>query len=106
MIFWTWLRSLRVADGAEQFVQSLVVEPGFGPACRLPGPQVATPTLDQQAFEPPRHVAVELTELVRGIPGPEVVAPSPQEQVQGTNGGFQLGPDPVTTSFSKLGISW
>ena len=45
------------------------MEPGRGPAVCLPGPQVAAPLLDQQAFQPPHHVPVELSELVPGVTG-------------------------------------
>ena len=43
MIFLTWLRSLRIADGATQAVQAMVVEPILGPDRRLTGPQIAAP---------------------------------------------------------------
>jgi hypothetical protein len=35
MIFWTWLRSLRVADGAAKPVQAVPVKPLFGPVIGL-----------------------------------------------------------------------
>src|SRR6202011_2254825 len=91
-VFWTWLRCLRVSDGAHELVQTLVVEPGFGPTPRLTGTQVAAPLLDEQAVEPPRHVAVELAELLGRVAGAEVVAPSPQEQVQPFDDDRQLHP--------------
>ena len=47
-------------DGAHELMESLVVEPGFGPTSRLSGPQVAAPLLDQQAFQPPCDVPVQL----------------------------------------------
>ena len=37
MVFLTWLHRLRVANGAEQLVQALVVEPGRRPTVRLTG---------------------------------------------------------------------
>src|SRR5947209_3881742 len=51
-VFWTWLRSLGVADGAHELVQALVMEPVWRPPARLAGPEVAAPLHDEQAFEP------------------------------------------------------
>src|SRR5204862_6503320 len=55
----TWLRRLRVADGAHELIQAMVVEPGARPEVRLAGTQVTAALLDQQAFEPPCDVPVE-----------------------------------------------
>ena len=49
MIFVTWLRSLRVADGATQAMQAVPVEPLLGPLIGLSSTQVAAPFLDHQA---------------------------------------------------------
>src|SRR5487761_435432 len=82
VIFLTWLRCLRIADGAGELVQALPVQPFLGPLVRLPGSQVPAAFLDQQAFEPPRGVPVDLTELDGGVPGAEVVTPAAQQRVQ------------------------
>src|SRR5262249_49907880 len=92
-VFVTWLRSLRVADGAHELMQALVVEPGARPAARLARPQVAAALLDEQALQPPHHVAVHGDEPRRRVPGAEVVAPSPKEQVQPPDDGLQLHPN-------------
>src|SRR5207245_3379777 len=68
---WTWLRRLRVSDGAHELVQALVVEPGSMPTVGLARPQVAAPLLDEQAAEPPRHVTVHGDELVGSVAGAE-----------------------------------
>ena len=81
-VFWTWLRRLRVTDGAHQLVQALVVEPGRRPALHLAMAQVTAPLLYEEAVEPPGDVEVNGDELGRGIAGAEVVGPSPEEQVQ------------------------
>src|SRR6266508_3325296 len=95
-VVWSWLRSFRVADSAEQLVQALVVDTVLSPTGRLTGTQVAAALLDEKPFEPPRHVTVELTELVGCVAGAEVVAPSPKEQVQRRERLFQLGSDPAS----------
>ena len=86
----TWLRCLRVTDGAHQLVQALVAEPGAGPTVRLARVQVAAPLLYEQAVQSPRHVAVHRDELVGGVAGAEVVAPSPKEQVEPPDDDLQL----------------
>src|SRR6185503_17337782 len=75
MIFLTWLRSLRVADGAAKSVQAVPVKPLFSPLTGLPGTQVAAPLLDHQAEQPPHHIPVDLTEFDPGVAGAKVVAP-------------------------------
>jgi hypothetical protein len=60
MIFETWLRSLRVTDGAAKSVQAVPVEPLFGPLIDLAGTKVAAPLLNHQAQQPPDHVTVDL----------------------------------------------
>src|SRR5664279_1361548 len=73
----------------------LVVEPGIRPLERLPGTQGAAPLLDQQTEQPPRDVTVKGTKLLGCVPGTEVVAPSPQEQVQTRDQVLQLHTDPT-----------
>jgi len=51
MILLTWLRSFRIADGAHELVQALVMEPGRCPSFDLTSPQVTTPLLDKKPFE-------------------------------------------------------
>src|SRR4029077_2867608 len=63
MIFLTWLRCLRVSDGATQAVQAVPVEPLFSPLIGLSSTRVAPPLLDHQAEQPPHHVPVDLDEL-------------------------------------------
>src|SRR6266702_7346845 len=82
MIFLTWLRCLRIADGTAEPVQALSLEPLACPPVSLPGAQVPAPLLHHQALEPPRHMPVDLNELVSGVPGAEVVAPAAQQRVQ------------------------
>src|SRR5438552_4970222 len=91
-VFLTWLRRLRVSDGAHEPVQALAVEPGAGPSVCLAGTQVAAPLLDEQAEQPPPHVPVQGVELDGRVPGADVVAPSPQEQVQPPDDNLQLHP--------------
>ena len=82
MIFWTWLCSLRVTDGAAKSVQAVPVKPLFGPLSGLSGTQVAAPLLDQKPLQPPRDVPVDLAELVGGVAGAKVVAPAAQDRIQ------------------------
>src|ERR1700730_17734496 len=82
MIFCAWLRCLRIADRAGELVQAQPVQPFLGPLVRLPGAQVPAALLDQQAFQPPCGVPVDLTELDGGVPGAEVVTPAAQQRVQ------------------------
>src|ERR1022692_4256340 len=82
MIFLTWLRCLRIADGATQAVQAVPVEPVLGPRLGLSGSQVPAPLLDHQSAEPEHHVLVGLAELDGGVPGAEVVAPAAQDRIQ------------------------
>src|SRR5262249_29982198 len=76
MIFVTWLRSLRVADGAAESVQAVPVEPLFGPLTSLSGTQVAAPLHHHQAEQTPRDVAVDLKELDGGVASTKVSAPA------------------------------
>src|ERR1700758_3812057 len=82
MIFWAWLRSLRVLDGAGQTVQAVSLEPRACPLINLPGTQVTAPLLDEKTFEPPRDVAIDLDELLSGVAGAKVVAPTAQNRVE------------------------
>ena len=68
-VFWSGLRRLRVTDGAHQLMQALVVEPvARRPLVRLTGTKVAATLLDQQTFQPPRDVPVDLEELLDALP--------------------------------------
>src|SRR6202034_2862168 len=73
MIFLTWLRCLRIADGAAEPVQAVPVEPLLCPRLGLTRVQVPTPLPDHQAAEPEHHVVVGLAEFGGGVPGAEVV---------------------------------
>src|ERR1700728_835646 len=81
MIFLTWLRCLRVADGAGELVQAEPVQPFLCPLADLSGAQVPAAFLDQKTFQAPRDVPVDLAELGGGVPGAEVVAPAAQQRV-------------------------
>jgi hypothetical protein len=66
-----------VADGPAQTVKAEIVEVVTGPAPGLAGVEVSTLALHTQGTEPSPDVAVELVEALSGIPGAEVVAPTP-----------------------------
>src|SRR6185436_1823514 len=76
------LRSLRVSDGARELVQSEGIEVLRRPSTNLARFQVAPLALDSQALEPPRHVPVDLVELVRRVAGAEVLAPATEHGVE------------------------
>src|SRR5262249_43351672 len=76
------LRGPGVANGSHQLEQSLLMQPCARPEIGLSRAKVAALALDEQALEPPFDVAVDLSELLGGVPGPEVVAPSAQDRVQ------------------------
>ena len=61
----------------EEPVKAEVVEVVTGPAFGFSGAEVPALALDAQSMQPPPHVAVELDEAARGVPGAEVVAPAP-----------------------------
>jgi hypothetical protein len=82
MIFLAWRRDPGIADGAHQPVQAQLPEPLARPEPPLAGPQVAAVALDQQPFEPPGDVVVDLDELVGGVTGTEVVAPAAQDRIE------------------------
>src|SRR3989304_888714 len=63
-------------------MQPMAPEEVAVPVRRLACTQVATLALLHEAHEPAPHVRVELVELLRGVPGAEVVAPAAQHQVQ------------------------
>jgi hypothetical protein len=65
MIFLTWLRCLRIADGAKEPVQTVPVEPLFGPRLDLVMTQIPAPLLDHQRAEAEHDEVISLTELVR-----------------------------------------
>ena len=56
MVAHAWLRCLRIADGAAKSVQAEPIEPVLGPLAGLPGTQVATLTLHEEAPEPVHDV--------------------------------------------------
>src|SRR5690606_29235861 len=85
MIFLTWLRSLRIANGAPQAVQAVPGEPVLVPCLRLTSTQIAAPLLDHQSTEAPDDVVVDLAELGGGVPSTKVVAPPTQDRSQVTN---------------------
>src|SRR6476659_9724560 len=97
MIFLTWLRSLRVADGAAKSVQAVPVKPLFSPLTGLPGTQVAAPLLDHQAEQPPHHIPVDLTEFDPGVAGAKVVAPPAQDRIEIRDHIANIGSDPVAS---------
>jgi hypothetical protein len=70
MIFLTWLRCLRVADGAAEPVRAVLVEPLFRPRPGPPGSQVPARFLIIRLGEPVYHVAVGLADFGGGVPGP------------------------------------
>src|SRR5690242_11612319 len=82
MIFLTWLRCPRIADGAAKPVQAVPVEPVFCPGVDLPGVQVPAPFLDHEATEPVHDVVIGLPELDGSVPGAEVVPPAAQDRVE------------------------
>src|SRR5215475_808011 len=82
MIFLTWLRSLRIADGATKTVQALPSKPLLCPLIELSSTQVATPLLDQKPFEPPHHIPVDLVKLGGGVASTKGIAPTAQERIQ------------------------
>src|SRR5258708_7640487 len=95
MIFLTWLRCPRIADGAPEPVQAVPVEPVFRPRLGLTGPQVPAPLLDHQGAEPPHDVVVGLAELIGGVPGAEVVTPAAQDRIEVRDHVADVGPGAV-----------
>src|ERR1700683_169653 len=67
MIFLTWLRCLRVADGAGELVQPEPVQPSLCPLADLSGTQVPAAFLDQKTLQAPRDVPAGLAELGGGV---------------------------------------
>jgi hypothetical protein len=68
MIFLTWLRSLRIADGPTEPVQTPLVEPVFGPLPGLAGTEVTAPLLDLESEESPHHVPVDWRNFLAAFP--------------------------------------
>lgn len=81
MVFLAWLRSSRIADGASEAIKAMVLKPVTSPRIGTPGMQVTAVTFDEQTFQSPHDVAVDLVELVGGVPGTKVAAPATQNRV-------------------------
>ena len=82
MVFVTWLRGSRIADGSGEGVQALLPKPFLEP-------QIAPRNASSRTCSPPKvavqsasDVSVDLAELQRGVPGAEVVPPSTKHGVE------------------------
>src|SRR5215211_481517 len=81
MIFLASRREPRIADRAHQLVKAQLPKPVSSPLIGLSGAQVATVALDKQAPQSPGDVAVDLGELVGGVPAAKVASPAAQDRV-------------------------
>jgi len=60
----------------------VVDEAGMGPVTELEGPPPQPLALSDQADQARGHEAVDRVEVLRGIPGPEVVPPAAQYRIE------------------------
>src|SRR6266540_683149 len=81
MVFRTWLRGSRIADGPTEAMEAVALKPFPGPGAGLAGRQVSALPLDEQAAEPVDDVSVQGIEHAGGVAGSKVGAPAPQDRV-------------------------
>src|SRR5690349_5838976 len=73
---------LGVADGSAQAVQAEVLEVLARPGVDLLRAKVPALPLYAEGSKPSHDVAVDLDEVLRGVPGAEVATPSAQQRVE------------------------
>src|SRR6185437_15554128 len=67
------------------------------PLTRLPGVEVTAPLLDLEPEQPRHNITVNLTELLGGVAGAEVVSPTAQDWVEILDHPLDAGSCPVDT---------
>src|SRR3972149_3844206 len=83
MVFSRRMRSSRVANRTEQLVEAVLFhETPVRPLPNLERAPSPAASIPQQPHQAPFHIAIDLSELLRRVACPEVVAPAAQHGVE------------------------